>query len=98
MLIKSGADVDQRRPHSQTALEIAIIDDNLDMVKRLVAAGADVNNCDDALNSPLDKAFYHASPDVFNFLRSVGAVWIDIKVRILSEKSYQKVSPGPKSL
>ena len=90
MLISSGADVDQRRPHCQTALEIAIIDDNLDMVKTLVAAGADVNNCDDAHNSPLNKAFYHASQDVFEFLRSVGAVWLDRKTGKIIFKKAQK--------
>ena len=90
MLVKSGADVDQRRPLTQTALEIAIIADNLDMVKRLVAAGADVNNCDYYHTSPLHKAFYHASRDVFEFLRSVGAVWLDRKTGKIIFKKGQK--------
>jgi ankyrin repeat protein len=71
--IKSGVDPDARAPDGTTALHWAVYNDDVDLVERLVAAGADVNAVNDYGSRPLLEAAVVGNAKVVGILLDAGA-------------------------
>ena len=90
-LLKAGADVNFVSPCGQTALSYALIgrSRSLDVVKKLVSAGADIHSSPQADNDriytlpPLVLAVLHKNEKGVKYLLSKGAEGADIALRLI---------------
>jgi hypothetical protein len=72
-LIASGADVQQRGPHGDTALHWAAYHGRESLVAQLIARGADVDATVDNGNTPLHQAAYRGHTGIVELLIAQGA-------------------------
>lgn len=66
--------VDARNSHGHTALSEAVTIGNLELVRKLVDAGADPQQCNHGGSSLIDAAAYCGSSEIAEFLRDRGCV------------------------
>ncbi len=88
LLVKSGADIDGRGKDEMTPLMCAVlgfINDNYDVVKKMIDLGADLNARDNNGDTPLFMAAYgNKNPEVIKALLKYGA---DVNIRDDSGKT-----------
>lgn len=61
-MLKAGVDLSLRDPMNDTALHIAAMQNQLELIKILLDAGADINALGDAQRTPLLTALLHKRP------------------------------------
>ena len=73
-LLQDGAVVDAPDSHDTTALHWAVYRDDVEMVARLIAAGADVNRTNRYDETPLSLACVNGNPGILEDLLELGAL------------------------
>jgi len=73
ILLRAGADLGDRARLGRTALMLAVIQDNVGMLKWLLDHGADTGECDDSGTTPLMEAARNGSVECVRALLCAGA-------------------------
>jgi ankyrin repeat protein len=90
-LVKEGANINAVMPtnFNQTALHLAIINSNTEIVELLLESGADVNTTDWMGRSVLSYAFQTKSREMVKLLLNKGAVFDEREQRVLEDELYK---------